>query len=149
MTAQWFIERTVSAPTTISRVLLVDDHPAVLRQVAQLLTGAFQVVDALLDGRQLRRAIEIRHPELVVLDITLPGISGIELARDLTATASCPKIVFLTVHDDPDYAREALAAGALGYVVKSRLASDLIPALHAALDGRRFVSPCPALEDLE
>jgi len=139
----------VSAPTTISRVLLVDDHPAVLRQVAQLLTGAFQVVDALLDGRQLRRAIEIRHPELVVLDITLPGISGIDLARDLTATASCPKIVFLTVHDDPDYAREALAAGALGYVVKSRLASDLVPALHAALEGRRFVSPCPALESLE
>lgn len=127
----------------------MDDHPAVLRQVAQLLTGAFQVVDALLDGRQLRRAIELRHPELVVLDITLPGISGIELARDLTATASCPKIVFLTVHDDPDYAREALAAGALGYVVKSRLASDLVPALHAALEGRRFVSPCPALESLE
>jgi DNA-binding NarL/FixJ family response regulator len=127
----------------------VDDHPAVLRQVTQLLSGAFQVVDALLDGRTLQRAVEIQHPDLVVLDITLPGVSGIELARDLTATAAGPKIVFLTVHDDPDYAREALAAGALGYVVKSRLASDLIPALHAALDGRRFVSPCPALEDLE
>jgi DNA-binding NarL/FixJ family response regulator len=100
-------------------------------------------------GATLQRAIEIQHPDLVVLDITLPGVSGIELARDLTATAAGPKIVFLTVHDDPDYAREALAAGALGYVVKSRLASDLIPALHAALDGRRFVSPCPALEDLE
>ena len=120
-----------------------------LRQVAQTLAGEFQVVDALLDGRNLHRAVELRQPDLVVLDITLPGPSGIELASNLSATAASPKIVFLTVHDDPDYAREALAAGALGYVVKSRLASDLIPALHAALEGRRFVSPCPALEDLE
>ena len=127
----------------------MDDHPAVLRQVAQLLAGAFQVVDALLDGRTLQCVVEIQHPDLVVLDITLPGVSGIELARSLTATAAGPKIVFLTVHDDPDYAREALAAGALGYVVKSRLASDLIPALHAALEGHRFVSRCPALEHLE
>ena len=107
------------------------------------------MVDALLDGRSLQRAVELRHPDLVVLDITLPGLSGIELARNLAAATAAPKIVFLTVHDDPDYAREALAAGALGYVVKSRLASDLIPALHAALDGRRFVSPCAALEHLE
>jgi len=114
-----------------------------------LLSCDFQVVDALLDGRNLHRAVEVRRPDLIVLDVTLPGISGIELACGLASTPQPPKIVFLTVHADPDYAREALAAGALGYVVKSRLASDLIPALHAALDGKRFISPCPALEELE
>jgi DNA-binding NarL/FixJ family response regulator len=148
LSAQW-LHKTVSAPTTLSRVLLVDDHPAVLRQVAQLLSGEFQVVDALLDGRNLQRAVGFRHPDVVVLDITLPGASGITLARELAQAWPTLKIVILTVHADSDYAREALAAGALGYVVKSRLASDLIPALHAALEGNRFVSVCPGLDDLE
>ena len=71
----------------------------------------------------------------------------IELARRLAGTPA--KIVFLTVHADPDYAREALATGAAGYVVKSRLATDLIPALHAALEGRRYLSPCEELENLD
>jgi len=130
----------VSAPTDLSRVLLVDDHPAMLRQVAQLLSGEFQVVGSLPDGHDLRRSVEEQRPNLVVLDISLPGASGIDLARELVAASAAPGIVFLTVHEDPDYARAALATGALGYVVKSRLASDLIPALHAALEGKRFVS---------
>jgi len=130
----------VSAPTEPSRVLLVDDHPAVLRQVAQLLSGEFRVVGHLADGRELMPAIRDHQPALLVLDISLPGASGIDLARQLADTPAAPKIVFLTVHEDPDYAREALETGALGYVVKSRLASDLIPALHAALEGKRFVS---------
>jgi DNA-binding NarL/FixJ family response regulator len=138
----------VSTPTKLSRVLLVDDHPAVLRQVTQLLSGEFEVVGALPDGRDLQQAVKMREPDLVVLDISLPGASGIELARKLAATPAPPRIVFLTVHADPDYAREALAAGALGYVVKSRLASDLVPALHAALEGSRFISPSPGLEEL-
>jgi len=137
-----------AAANKLSRVLLVDDHPEVLRQVAQLLSGEFEVADTLLDGRNLEETVEARQPELVVLDITLPGASGIELARNLAAMPAPPKIVFLTVHADPDYAREALSTGALGYVVKSRLASDLIPALHAALEGRRFISPGQGLEDL-
>jgi DNA-binding NarL/FixJ family response regulator len=139
----------VSAPTTLSRVLLVDDHPAVLRQVAQLLSSEFKVVDALLDGKNLECTVGLRRPDLIVLDISLPGASGLDLARSFAGAPNAPKIVILTVHDDPDYAREALAAGALGYVVKSRLVSDLIPALRAALNGQRFVSPCPALDDLE
>lgn len=133
--------RIVNSETRPSRVVLVDDHPAVLRQVAQLLSGPFHVIDALLDGRNLEQSVELKHPDLVVLDITLPGVSGIDLARRLGEQSSPPKIVFLTVHADPDYAREALAVGAMGYVVKSRLVTDLIPALRAALEGRQFVSP--------
>ena len=71
----------------------------------------------------------------------MPGMSGIETARHLRAAGSRAKIVFLTVHADPDYIRAGLAAGATAYVVKSRLASDLVPAIREALAGRSFVSP--------
>ncbi|MFN0066531.1 MAG: response regulator transcription factor [Limisphaerales bacterium] len=130
------------------RVLLVDDHPAVLRQVAALLANEFLVVGALSDGQGLQRSIAADHPDLVVLDITLPGTSGIDLARDLACTANPPRVVLLTVHADPDYVRAAFAAGALGYVVKTRLACDLIPALHAVLGGKSFISPVPSLEEV-
>jgi len=126
----------------------VDDHPAMLQQVERLLAAEFEVVDELPDGSNLDRAVQLHHPNLVVLDITLPGRSGLELAQELSRTASPPKLVMLTVHADSDYAREAFAAGAQAYVVKSRLADDLVSALHAALDGRRFISPTPELREL-
>jgi DNA-binding NarL/FixJ family response regulator len=81
-----------------------------------------------------------------VLDISMPLLSGLEAARHLQAAGSPAKIIFLTVHDDPDYVRAALATGALGYVVKCRLASDLLRAMRAALAGLSFVSPTVALE---
>ncbi|HMO66561.1 MAG TPA: response regulator transcription factor [Verrucomicrobiota bacterium] len=139
----------MSASSTAQRprVLLVDDHPAVLRQAAALLADEFVVVGALPDGRTVPDTIRAGHPEVVVLDITLPDACGIELARQLACGAPAPKIVMLTVHADPDYVRAAFAAGALGYVVKSRLACDLIPALHAVLGGRSFISPVPSLEE--
>jgi DNA-binding NarL/FixJ family response regulator len=127
------------------RLLLVDDNPAVVRQVVQLLPDEFEVVDTLESGAGLREAIDEHHPDVVVLDVTLPGPSGIALASQLTK-AGCPApIVFLTVHNDPDYVRAAMAAGASGYVVKMRLAIDLVPALRAALEGTRFISPSPEL----
>jgi DNA-binding NarL/FixJ family response regulator len=129
-------------------VLLLDDHPAVLRQVAELLPARFEVVASLRDAAALPNAMERHQPDLVVLDITLPGVSGIELASRLRSAGRPPKVVFLTVHDDADYARAGLAAGGSGYVVKARLATDLVPALEAALEGRRFVSPGAAAEGL-
>lgn len=130
------------------RLIMVDDHPAVLRQAIQLLPERFEVVEALESGAGLRAAVREHAPDLVVLDITLPRVSGIELARQLRADRSELKIIFLTVHADPDYAIEAFEAGAAGYVIKPRLATDLVPALEAALAGKRFVSPCPTLKDL-
>jgi len=130
------------------RVVVVDDHPAVLRQVLQLISSEFEVVDVLDDGRPLPALVTSLEPDLIVLDITLPGLSGIEVASLLRKTGALAKIVFLTVHADPDYAREAFDVGATGYVVKPRLASDLIPALRAAMSGQRFVSPCPELAEL-
>ena len=131
------------------RVVLVDDHPGELRQTIQLLPEHFEVLETLEDGAGLLAAVQALDPEIIVLDITLPRVSGIDVAKRLRAAGCQTKIVFLTVHADADYARAAFAAGASGYVIKPRLASDLLPALEAALAGRCFVSPCRELQDLE
>lgn len=131
------------------RVILVDDHPKVLRQTLQLLPPRFEVVAALQDGLELAGEANDLKPDLIVLDITLPGIDGVQLAKQLRAEGCRAKVVFLTVHADPDYAWEAFNAGALGYVVKPRLASDLVHALDAALAGKRFVSHCPELNEFQ
>jgi DNA-binding NarL/FixJ family response regulator len=124
-----------------ARVLLADDHRDFLAATARLLEPEFDVVDTVGDGQSLVENVPRHDPDLLVLDITMPRVNGIEAARQLTASGARAKIVFLTVHADEDYVREAQAAGGLGYVVKSRLASDLAPALWAALAGREFVSP--------
>ena len=133
----------------IARVLLLDDHPAVLRQVVEMLPAGFEVVAALHNAVALPEAMEKHKPDLVVLDITLPGVSGIELASRLRRAGQPGKVVFLTVHDDADFARAGFAAGGTGYVVKARLATDLVPALEAALAGRKFVSPGVAANGLQ
>ena len=122
------------------RLLVVDDNARVRQQVLRLLPDGFEVVGSLADGSELSAAIETHHPDLVLLDITLPGQNGIALATRLKAAGFRAGIVFLTVHEDPDYAAAAMAAGARGYVVKSRMTSDLAPALLAAMEGRRFIS---------
>jgi DNA-binding NarL/FixJ family response regulator len=115
--------------------------------VTALLPAEFHPVASLSSGDGLAAAIAEHHPDIVVLDITLPGANGIELASRLRATAGCPKIVILTVHDDPDYLRAALEAGAAAYVVKARLLQDLVPALTAVRGGRQFVSASGGLAD--
>lgn len=132
----------------LPRIALVDDHPAVLDQTVNLLSDDFDIVLALDDGRDLLELCRDLELDAIVLDITLPGLSGIQLAARLKQMNSHAKIVFLTVHADPDYAREAFEVGAMAYVVKPRLASDLIPALMAVLVGKPFVSPCPELSDV-
>ena len=139
---------SLSTANDLPRIVLVDDHPAVLRQTLQLLSARFQIVAALPDGTQLLALAATTKIDLIVLDITLPGLSGIDLASRLKSAGFAGRIVFLTVHADPDYAREALDLGASGYVIKPRLASDLIPALIAALEGEIFISPCPELKEV-
>ncbi len=124
-----------------ARVLLADDHRDFLAATARLLEPEFDVIDTVGDGQSLVETVPRDDPDLLVIDITMPVVNGIEAARQLTAAGARAKIVFLTVHADEDYVRAAQAAGGLGYVVKSCLASDLAPALRAALAGRAFVSP--------
>jgi CheY-like chemotaxis protein len=134
-------EATTNTSATHVRVLLADDQPTVLTQVGRVLGGEFVIVGTASDGPGLREAATRLEPDVIVLDITMPGFDGFETARRLKQAGSKSKLVFLTVHEDADYAREAMALGAEGFVVKSRLASDLLSAINEAMEGRRFVSP--------
>ena len=126
-------------------VLLADDHGDFLATAVRHLEPHFEVLRAVTDGQALLDEAARLEPDIVVLDISMPLLNGIEAARRLKAAGSPARIVFLTMHADPDYVRAALATGALGYVVKSRLASDLLPSIREALAGRSFVSPSISL----
>ncbi len=123
------------------RVLLADDHEAMLDRVARLLEAECNVVGTATDGQQTLEAAQDLKPDVLVLDISMPVMNGIETAHRLQEAGIEVRIVFLTVHDDPDFAKEALKAGALGYVIKPRIASDLMVAIHEVHAGRSFVSP--------
>ena len=123
------------------RVLLADDRDTVLERVRTLLKPDFQVVGTADNGEDLvSEALRLR-PDVIVLDITMPVLTGIEAAHKLREAQSCSKIVFLTVHAEPEFLDACFAEGALGYVTKWRLRTDLIPAINEALFGRRFISP--------
>jgi len=122
-------------------ILLADDHEDFLATTVRELAAHFDVINAVGDGQALLTEAARLEPDVVVLDISMPVLNGIEAARKLKAAGSAAKVVFLTMHADPDYVHAALATGALGYVIKSRLATDLLPSIREALAGRRFVSP--------
>lgn len=125
----------------LARLLLADDHAAILAQTINLLAGEFEIVGTVGNGLDLIKSAAQLNPDVVVLDITMPGLDGIEAAGRLKRAGCRAKLVFLTVHEDLDYARAALNAGGMAYVAKARLASDLIPAIHGALAEECFVSP--------
>jgi len=122
------------------RVVLADDHQAVLAKVRAVLGEDFEVVDAVADGSQAVEAVLALDPDVLVTDISMPSLDGLQVAKRLQSAHCRTKIVFLTVHEDQDFVAAALHAGASGYVTKSRLATDLIPAIREALLGRTFVS---------
>jgi DNA-binding NarL/FixJ family response regulator len=125
---------------------LADDHQEFLAVETRLLEPEFEVIKAVCDGQAALDEAARLGPDVLVLDISMPVLGGIDVARCLSAAGSRIKIVFLTVHSDPDYVRAALATGASGYVVKCRLASDLVFSLRETLAGRLFVSPTISLE---
>ncbi len=123
------------------RVLLADDHDFFLNRVTSVLKSDFELVGTVNDGRSLVREAQRLRPDLIVLDIAMPVLNGIEAAREIHAAFPAIRLVFLTVHADPEYVRACFAEGGLGYVKKSRLGRDLIPAINEALSGRSFISP--------
>ena len=121
------------------RILLADDDAAVLRATAKLLSG-FEIVDQVMDGQGLAEAALRLKPDLIITDISMPVLNGIEAAKKLRDAGSRSKIIFLTVHADSDFVSECLKIGALGFVEKRHMMRDLIPAIHEAIKGRVFVS---------
>jgi|SRR5580765_7159060 len=124
-----------------AQIVLADDHPALLAEAARILEEDYEVVGTASNGLELLQRVERLAPDLVVLDISMPRLDGFGAIRRLKLAGSRIKVVFLTVWEDTDFVREAIALGADAYVVKSRMATDLIPAINEALAERRFISP--------
>lgn len=120
---------------------MADDHQEMRDRIVQHLSDEFEVLGSVDNGEAVLDAEARMRPDLFVLDISMPALDGIETAHQLRERGSNSKIVFLTVHEDQDFLEAALDAGGSAYVVKSRMTSDLIPAIEAAMDGRLFISP--------
>ena len=123
------------------RVLLVDDNQAILARVETVLSPACVVVGSATDGKTAVSAALALEPDVVVLDISMPGMSGFEVAARLRTEGSHAAVVFLTVHDEEELVSAARQSGGMGYVVKPRIGSDLLTAVKEAHAGRSFISP--------
>lgn len=123
-----------------ARVVLADDLPEMLQKVTQLLQNDFDVVGSAQNGQEAIEAAKTLNPDLLVLDISMPILNGIQVASRLRDSGCRAKVIFLTVHEDRDYVEAAFSVGALGYVLKSRVATDLMLAAQEALLGHKFTS---------
>ncbi|MHC4203844.1 MAG: response regulator [Planctomycetota bacterium] len=132
----------MSKPT----VLLADDHKIVLEGLKGLLEDEFEILAAVQDGRELLDKVEQLGPDVIVVDIAMPLLNGIDAVRQLKKSDFETKVVFLTMHEDAMYAKEALDAGALGFVLKHSAPSELTRAIEEALKGNTYISPAIAQE---
>lgn len=132
--------RSSAGPAPRLRVLVADDHKGMLENLVHMLSREFEVVAAVGDGRSAVVQAERVRPDLLVLDITMPVMSGIAAAARLKATGSTAKVVFVTMLHDREFVQQSSALGAVGFVVKDQLVADLMPAIHSVLAGRPFVS---------
>ena len=130
----------MSVEMSRTRVLVADDLAPMLSAVADLLQDSFDVLPMVSDGQSALDSAEALQPDLIVLDISMPVLNGIEVARELKCRANQAKIVFLTIQEDSDIIAACVAAGGLGYVFKSQMFTDLVPAINEVLAGRPFLS---------
>ena len=122
-------------------VLLADDNPTVLEAVSRILSPGFEIVGTVKDGMSLITEARRLGPDVMIVDMFMPGLSGIEAARELKKQHITGSIIFLTVYGDPFFVQEIRALGAMGYVLKSSADRDLIPAIREALQGHFYQSP--------
>jgi DNA-binding NarL/FixJ family response regulator len=122
------------------RVLLADDHEEILARVRTTLGEEFEVVGAVKNGRDAVIEVQRLDPDVLVIDISMPVLNGLQAASRVRSTNPRTKVVFLTVHEDRDFVAAALSAGAVGYVTKSQLTTDLAPAIREAFEGHTYVS---------
>ncbi len=127
--------------TMTPRVVLADDQSEILQSARQILGNDFRIVGTAENGAIAVELAARLSPDVLVLDISMPVQNGIEAACHLKELGSTTRVVFMTVNTEPEFVEAALFAGALGYVLKPSLASDLIPAIWAAMEGTTFISP--------
>lgn len=123
------------------RVLLADDHIEFLEAEIALLGPHFDLVGTASDGASLVSEVGRLNPDVVVIDITMPVMNGIDAVHELMQSGSTAKFVFLTIHSNEEFVKACLEEGALGYVWKSRMKAHLIPAIYAVLEGLPYISP--------
>lgn len=121
------------------RILLADDHALMLEGLSRLLAGEFEIVGSAANGRAVIEQAARLKPDVVILDVGMPEMNGIEAARRLVRIVPSAKIVFVTQRLDRAYLHAAFSAGAMGYVTKQSAASELVEAIHSALEGRYYV----------
>ena len=126
---------------TPPRVLLADDHTLVAEAFKQLLEPEYSVVGTVTDGRTLLAVAPKLNPDIILLDISMPLLNGLDAGRRLKQAMPAVKLIYLTVNEDPQLAAEAFRLGAVGYVVKSAVASELFQAIQEVLKGRQYMSP--------
>jgi DNA-binding NarL/FixJ family response regulator len=131
------------------RILIADDHQILAEGLRGLLVPEFEVVGVVADGRELLAAAQKHLPDVIVADVTMPSLNGIEAAVQLRDMGLKAKVVFLTMHRDVAYARRAMEAGAAGYVLKHSVSSELVTAVREALRGKTYVTPMIAGELLQ
>ena len=123
------------------RVLLADDNEQLVESVAEHLASSFDVVGIAHDGQELVSKALRLVPDVIVADITMPVLTGVEAIRQLQGTGLASRFVFLTIHSEDEFLKACFEEGAMGYVVKSHMNADLILAIRSALAGKLFVSP--------
>jgi DNA-binding NarL/FixJ family response regulator len=123
------------------RILLAEAHPYFQEFVQDLLGPPFEIVGKVHDGRALLEAAANLKPDVILTGIEMPILDGMEAARELTNSGCPAKVIFLTIDSDLDFVRAGLATGAFGYILKHRVALDLIPAIRSVLAGNFFLSP--------
>lgn len=127
-------------PMAKIRVLLADDHEAILARVSRLLGEEFEIVSTVGNGRDAVIEANRLRPDILIMDISMPILNGLEAVSQLRSCNSATKIVILTVHVDPEFVTAAFNLGASGYVVKEQVATDLVPAIQVCLNGGQFLS---------
>lgn len=135
-----------AAVAAIPRILLADDQAEMLQSINLVLSEDFMIVGTVEDGKSAVDLATSLQPDVLVLDISMPVLNGIEAASRLKELGSRARIIFLTVHADPEFVEAALSAGALGYVLKGFLVSDLVPAIWAVMQDHIFISPAMHLQ---
>ena len=123
------------------RILIADDHSMILAGLRKLVEADGDVVGAVEDGRALVEEAQRLRPDVILLDISMPLLNGLDAARQLTKLVPDSKLIFLTMHATPTYATEAFKAGASGYLIKRSAASELKQAIHAVMRGQHYMTP--------
>jgi two-component system, NarL family, response regulator NreC len=130
------------------RVLVADDHAIMVQGLGRLLEGEAEIVATASDGQQLVERARQHRPDIIVSDINMPGMSGLDAMRRLKGDGFRSKFIFLTLHTDSRLAAEAMRAGASGYLLKHAAAEELIAAIHAVMEGHTYLTPLMTREVL-